>query len=422
MSLATSGRARWVVALLTAGTARALGPGQASGSSALRSFSSGRRRWRLGRRFVCSVALATLTLGLTAPLPAYGSTAGPGLFGGAFISGEFQPITGTQLWATSGGRVWRSDDGGGRWSDITPPHFSGLIGFTSFGSDDLWFGLVNGPEATVDHSRDGGRSWASSRLGGCGHPTCELMSLSFATPELGWALLSQGSNTNGRLFRTTDGGRSWRPLPAVPFGNAINFVGTSTGWATSAGTGNAALYKTADGGRSWRGVKLPLVADARPGWLGRPHFFSVSSGLVPALLADGSLAVYVTHNGGGSWQVEVDGKAKVEGAAMAWVNPPSFYVASAHVWSARAGLALSMTDDAGRTWERVPSPPLYAGSPPISGFAMASATFGWLDAFTQRCVPGSPARPCGTGPILSRTTDAGRTWEALRAPAGGTGS
>jgi photosystem II stability/assembly factor-like uncharacterized protein len=77
------------------------------------------------------------------------------------------------------------------------------------------------------------------------------------TASVGYAAPLDGAQA--RLYRTRNGGRSWRPLgwlpwaPGEPFG-AAQFVTLQEGFVLSGGD----LYRSKDGGESWRLVDARL--------------------------------------------------------------------------------------------------------------------------------------------------------------------
>lgn len=82
--------------------------------------------------------------------------------------------------------------------------------------------------------------------------------IAFATPLHGWY-----GNGEGRLYGTADGGDSWTPLWHRPgtFVRALGFIDREIGILGNVGVGafpgvedETALYRTGDGGRSWRAI------------------------------------------------------------------------------------------------------------------------------------------------------------------------
>ena len=72
--------------------------------------------------------------------------------------------------------------------------------------------------------------------------------VSFVSTSTGFAAL------NGRVYRTTDGGRTWSlrlASPQVTAWTAMTFVSPRAGWALD---GEGHLWATVDGGRTWRAV------------------------------------------------------------------------------------------------------------------------------------------------------------------------
>jgi photosystem II stability/assembly factor-like uncharacterized protein len=383
------------------------------------------------RLYLIAVTLVAITGGVgsyaTMPVP---EAVGPSAvrlsnsYSDDFVALSFSPIVGEDLWAGNGLAIYRSNDGGRRWTNITPSNLIGddptvrLTGFGSYGSSRLWFSATQAENVTpqhlrgfaIEHSANGGRNWSWTGVPSCS--SCS-MSFSFVSAARGWAL-----GSNGNLYETADGGTRWTLQPATTgataataratFG-AIDFVDASRGWLS---TGRQ-LYETSDGGRSWSRVELSPVGRSMspPVHLGSPRFFSSDSGILPATLSDGRAVVFVTSDAGRSWSYRNAPIAMGE-RSQGWWTIPSFYASSPTVWTISADTQLFVTGTAGRTWSRITPPTLYGKSDPVWGFAMLTTSIGWLDA---------AATPCGDGgecavPVLLSTTDAGRTWQAIRQP------
>jgi hypothetical protein len=222
---------------------------------------------------------------------------------------SFSPIEGEDLGAGNGLAVYRSDDGGIRWTDITPTNLVGddptvrFTGFTAYGGSQLWFSATEAENVTpqhlrgvaIEHSADGGRTWSWTGVTSCSG--CS-MSLSFVSRTLGWAL-----GSNGDLYETADGGTHWTLQPATAAtaaasSGAIDFVDASSGWLSS----DRELYETSDGARSWSRVELPPVGPSKslPALLGSPRLFSSDDGILPATLSNGKSVVYITSGRAGS--------------------------------------------------------------------------------------------------------------------------
>ncbi len=331
-----------------------------------------------------------------------------------FAALAFDMFDGSDVWAGNGLGVWRTDDNGKHWYEITPANLVGddpavrLTGFGWSGSQHLWFSAGEAGDVTgqglrgfaIERSADGGRTWRWTALPSC---TACSMSFSFLGPAHGFAL-----GSNGNLYSTLDGGASWSlaptrlPRSAVP---ALDFVSDELGWSSSGGL----LERTDDGGRNWERARLPGPA---PVALSAPHFFSPASGIVAASLPSGQGVVYVTSDGGTHWRAEpVPAAPDAPTAYPGWFAAPAFEVTSPVTWALSSGRKLYVTGNAGRDWARVPSPPTYGKGDPIWGFAMATTSLGWLDAAGTPC--GASSQDLCAVPVLLRTTDQVRTWRMV---------
>lgn len=323
---------------------------------------------------------------------------------------------GGDVWAGNGGRIWRTDDEGVHWHDITPSNLVGddatvrLTGFGSFGSDDLWLSATEAGDVTdqglrgfaIERSDDGGQVWHWTAL-----PSCSAcaMSFSFVDAAHGFAL-----GSNGTLYSTGDGGASWSvvsaqlPKSSVP---AIAFVGASFGWLSS----GHLLERTTDAGRTWQRVALP-GAKAASVVLSEPHFFSAANGVVAATSPGGKGVLYATEDGGGRWRAEpLPAAPNPPSRYPGWYTEPAFEVSSPTTWAMTSGRKLYVTGDAGQRWTEVRAPPTYAKGDPIWGFAMRSATSGWLAAAATPC--GKDPRDLCAAPVLLSTIDQGKTWRMV---------
>ncbi|HWY85135.1 MAG TPA: YCF48-related protein, partial [Gemmataceae bacterium] len=130
--------------------------------------------------------------------------------------------------------------------------------------DDGKEGWAVGDEGVILHTIDGGRTWELQAT----PARTSLRSLAFLTPYVGWAVgreeLPNGRGSAGVLLFTRDGGEKWqRQLAgALPGLNQVKFLDTKTGFIIGDGTEHFAtgVFKTSDGGRTWEPVPGPRSA------------------------------------------------------------------------------------------------------------------------------------------------------------------
>lgn len=146
-------------------------------------------------------------------------------------------------------------------------------------------------ETTAERSRAGRGSWGRARYD----------DIYFSTPEIGWAI-----NSDGHILHTRDGGRSWTTqydAPLTPCGDAvwlrcIDFGDEKSGWVGTT-TAKTRLLQTKDAGASWSVVEnLPDLPKKVCG------IHAVDADVVYAAGSnDPSEGAYVlkTTDGGASW-------------------------------------------------------------------------------------------------------------------------
>lgn len=175
-----------------------------------------------------------------------------------------------------------------------------LVDVPYFSSTEAWAIGFNPPgqtgsgDATVLHSRNGGRTWLELHRTYIhnGFPT-----VSFAGPRDGWLMHFDMSETAQRLVETHDGGRHWRRIKSPDnYMNEVQYLGQGRGlaYAWDFYKKLASFYVTTGGGH-WRKITLP------PGFeMGEMNFTDLERGILVGC-QDHRLTVLNTGDGGQHW-------------------------------------------------------------------------------------------------------------------------
>ncbi len=259
----------------------------------------------------------------------------------------------------------------------------------------------NPTQGLVATTADGGQTWSMGPL--LEVPLGRVMT---SGAKEAWATGACEAPCRPTLFRSGDGGRTWRALGSDV--SMITFVDSVHGWGTNPGGiggDSQKLFESHDGGVSWKPVSLvcgrawPEVAglrfvDDRHGWI-------VCGGEGSGTM--GPNATYESVDGGASWRLR--SSVTFGEVAIRVGRPPSgpvmgaFFLPSGRgwVWQGRSGT--ETTRDGGATWTRSPPgkpeelfvDPMWFVSEKV-GFALVFA-----DGATQ----------------LWTTADGGATWRAV---------
>jgi photosystem II stability/assembly factor-like uncharacterized protein len=242
--------------------------------------------------------------------------------------------------------------------------------------------------------------------------------LQFVTPAKGFLMDTEPTAPAATLYRTTNGGATWRRVASMQPGRGsgrgvlpalgrFEFEpGGTVGWLSNNQFGSL-LYRTTDGGRSWRPVRLPAPAGAirgLPAVFGRTLVEPVTIG---AGAAAHSLRMYFSKDGGTTWSLA----SSLPGAARpSCANAPMpASVVSPSVWWAAAfrnhRVVAYRTTDAGKHWAAVTPPaPVAAGFCGPDQIAAPSPSRAWL------VTPGTGG---SNETRVYATADAGRTWRRI---------
>lgn len=142
----------------------------------------------------------------------------------------------------AGGHVFRSDNGGGTWTDLGGISAGALYRFEKT-ADAV---LVNGWAGCVYKSVDDGRTWRSVQ----GRLTDRAL---YATQYLEDGVALQAGE-DGRIFRSTDDGETWTEVARFPE-SADDFVYLGGGFVVyTTYTETKNLYVSRDAGKTWRAI------------------------------------------------------------------------------------------------------------------------------------------------------------------------
>jgi len=180
-------------------------------------------------------------------------------FPAGFLTG-IQFVSAARGWAVSQDQILATSDGGQHWR----VQRSGQLNLTSVDFISGTVGWAVGADTLLATS-DGGAHWAALP-----EPCLPIRSVHFISPDAGFAVAG-GRNVSdfgpetpeiaGVILTTSDGGRSWRVLPAPADAQTVCFTDPQAGWLGADGR----LYRTADGGRSWAqvtaGTQPPSAGD-----------------------------------------------------------------------------------------------------------------------------------------------------------------
>lgn len=200
-----------------------------------------------------------------------------------------------------------------------------------------------------------------------------LRGVSAVNENIVWASGSQGT-----VLRSLDGGQHWEQL-SVPDAQMLDFrdieaFGRDTAIIMSAGNGGySRLYKTTDGGRSWHLLYTNTYPD---GFYNGMAFWDAQRGILYSDAVDKRFLVLVTGDGGETWQeVGRDSLPESLPGEHAYAASGTGIVVAGdggHAWFAGGGAAARVfkTTDFGKTWQ-VAHTPVISNSATAGIFSLA---------------------------------------------------
>ncbi len=282
---------------------------------------------------------------------------------------------------TSSGGVWRTDNGGSTWRNISDGFFNrasvGAIAIAEADPHVLYVGMGEcGLRSNVTHgdgvyrSDDGGANWR--HVGLAETQNIARVRVHPRSPDLVYVAAFGhrfGPNDERGVYRSHDGGKNWeRVLFRSPHAGAIDLSMDMQNprvlyaafwdaqlypWRRCSGGPGTSLYKSTDGGDTWTELTdnpgMPAGTKGRIGISASP----VHSGRVWAIIEADEGGIYRSDDGGASWTWLNDDRNFLVrpwyfGRLLADpVDPHSVYVVSRKLWKSA---------DGGRTYRQINVP------------------------------------------------------------------
>jgi photosystem II stability/assembly factor-like uncharacterized protein len=275
--------------------------------------------------------------GVPALTTAYDSTAFAALRWreiGPFRGGRSVAVAGSSrrpyeyYFGTTGGGVFKTTDGGVTWAPVTDKYFGGTIGaigVSESNPDIVYVGAGEYPiRGNVSHgdgvwrTTDGGKTWSS--VGLVDSRQISRVRVHPTNPDIVYVGAQGhvfGPNSERGVFKTTDGGKSWRKVlyrndstgvtdlvldpnnPEIVY--AAFWQAWRTPWQLVSGGAGSGILKSTDGGEHWteltRNHGLPQGVIGNIGLAVSPS----NSNKVWAIIEADSGGVFRSTDGGATW-------------------------------------------------------------------------------------------------------------------------
>ncbi len=305
--------------------------------------------------------------------------------------GRVQSVTGvvgepdTYYMGATGGGVWKTTDGGERWTNISDGFFkTGSVGAIAVAPSDSNVVYVGMGEADVRgnfshgdgvyRSLDAGKTWEHMGLDDTrqiGHIVVHPADpMTVFVAALGHVF---GPNAERGVFRSTDGGETWDKILYVndrtgafhiamdPFNPRVMFASfwrvSRSPWGLESGGEGSGLYRSTDGGETWELLSgEDGEASGLPGGTLGKIGVSVSGAqrdLVYAIVEADNGGVFRSTDGGDSWR-KVNSDRSLRQRAWYYTHIIADPVDADTVYVMNVGFHKSI--DGGRSFSRVRVP------------------------------------------------------------------
>jgi len=306
---------------------------------------------------------------------------------GPFRGGRADAVAGSLTdknifyFGATGGGLWKTTDGGSNWKNVSDGFFGGGVGAVAVAPSDGGIVYAGQGESTLRNnvsedmggmwrSDNGGRSWRNLGLKDSRH--ISRIVVDPRDPEIVWVGAMGhlfGPNTERGVYKTTDGGKTWRRVLYVneqtacsdivmePGNPQVLYAGMwrvrRTPYSMESGGEGSGLYKSTDGGETW--VNISGHQGLPKGVWGNVNIAVSASDpdKVFAMIENAAGGLYVSKDAGETWTL-LNGDNAIKQRAWyfnrVYVDPKNENI----VYCLNVELERSL--DGGKTFAVLPSP------------------------------------------------------------------
>ncbi len=286
----------------------------------------------------------------------------------------------TYYMGTTGGGLWKTDDAGQRWKNISDGYFgTGSVGAVAVSESDpniVYCGMgEHAPRGVmtsygdgVYKSTDAGKTWKKIGLQGTQH--IARIIIHPKNPDIVYVAAQgplHGNSADRGIYKSTDGGKSWKKVLyvndmtgcselTIDFSNpqvlyAAMWEHQRLPWKVISGGPGSGLYKSTDGGESWKKIQkgLPKEKGKMAIAVSRANPEKVYA-LIESDTEKDQGGLFVSEDAGANWSM-ISGDNRLVQRAWYYIEvfPDPNDENTVYVLSAPALKSI----DGGKTWSRI---------------------------------------------------------------------
>jgi len=231
---------------------------------------------------------------------------------------------------STGGGIWKTEDGGRAWENISDGFFGGSIGSIAVASSDQNVIYVGGGEKTVRgnvsfgygvwKSENGGKTWTDMGLKTSRH--ISRIRINPTNPDIVFAAvmgdLYKPTQDRG-VYKSINGGKTWKKvlftnqdagavdLVIDPTNHRIMYANTwnirRTPYSLSSGGPGSAMWKSTDQGETWTNISSAKGLPKGVWGISGVAVSSINGNRVFAMIENKDGGLYRSDDGGETWKM-----------------------------------------------------------------------------------------------------------------------